>query len=59
MEKILMKKGNMVHYVPCESEKDFLSFGWEKAYLTEKKEENTTKETTTKETTKKKTKKSN
>lgn len=54
MEKILMKKGNMVHYVPCESEKDFLSFGWEKANLTEKKEENTTKETT-----KKKTKKSN
>ena len=54
MEKILMKNGNMVHYVPCESEKDFLSFGWEKADLTEKKEENTKKETT-----KKKTKKSN
>ena len=37
MDKVLMVKDNMVHYVPYELVNDFLSYGWEKADLTEKK----------------------
>lgn len=55
MEKTLMTKDNMVHYVPYDSVKDFINCGWKKADLTEteiiKKAD--------KEPTKRKSKKSN
>lgn len=61
MEKILMKKDNMVHYVPCESVKDFLDFGWQEVDLegTSKTETEKVQGTTTKATTKRKARKSN
>lgn len=37
MDKVLMVKGNMVHYVPYYLVDEFISYGWEKADLTEKK----------------------
>ena len=35
MEKTLMIKDNMVHYVPYDSVKDFINCGWKQADLTE------------------------
>lgn len=58
MEKILMIKDDMVHYVPYESVTDFINCGWVKADLTKKEcKKNTTKETA--KATNKRTKKSN
>lgn len=37
MDKVLMIKNNMVHYVSYELVNDFVSYGWKKADLTEKK----------------------
>ena len=53
--KVLMRKGNMVHYAPYDAVDDFLSCGWVKADLTVKE----CKKNIAKETTKRKTKKSN
>lgn len=53
MDKVLMVKDNMVHYVPYELVNDFLSYGWEKADLTEKKIEKTINKSTTKKRNKK------
>lgn len=53
MDKVLMVKGDMVHYVPYELVNEFLNYGWEKADLTEKKIEKTINKSTTKKRNKK------
>lgn len=54
MNKVLMIKDGMVHYVPYELVNEFIDCGWEKADLTAKSE---VKTNTTKSTTKKRSKK--
>lgn len=48
MDKVLMVKGNMVHYVSYCLVDEFISYGWKKADLTEKKIEKIDTKSTTK-----------
>lgn len=48
MDKVLMVKGDMVHYVSCCLVDEFISYGWKKADLTEKKIEKIDTKITTK-----------
>ena len=53
MDKVLMVKDNMVHYVPYELIKNFLSNSWKKADITKKKIEKKVKKKRTKKRNKK------
>ena len=48
MDKVLMVKGDMVHYVSYCLVDEFISYGWKKADLTEKKIEKTINKSATK-----------